>query len=710
MNKIITLFTLVTCLGALRSPAQAQHNVKVFLSDSGVKVVEEQAPSYIPKVLFPPTIARTISCMNFAQTDTVMNMDVASMDIVLVSETRIRIEMIFSLVISGQLSVDGCATGSCQDTLTVDNGHALLDFDLTIVGGKAQVVTRNVELDIRPDEFSFQLGGCGLTGDAINNAIEFGETWILDFVSERISALAGDSIGPFLQRFLGGLGMESPFVSASISDLFFPNDGISVTADVGFPVPFEVNRCTAEYDMGPPATELGASAPDMQNIGSDLGLAVNLGLVNNGFYSFWRTGLMCLDEQRIAALGVDLDLGMVGALLPGFPAGTTFTMETKLTDYPRLTSKPADGARLAIKLSGILLDVHGDRPDGTRNTLHVEASIEATALIIVNPKDNTIYAQLEDAEILQLVIEDERTAVDAGFDIAGIRHLVKNGLLPPIIEEIGAIPLTGAVFAALDYAVVLRTLTTNKAYLSAELDVFRAPKNDENAPDTQIAYPDFLVNPHTAIVAMTGLDAEVATELLQYEVTVDGEARPVSFTGEIKVGQLGVSKAYEVQVAAVDLAGNVDPSPSVATILVDGILPTALLSGPRNVNADEGPVTLKWTMNDDLSTPAEMPTRLEVYKILDSSDALSAKLIDTYELPPGTTSYQVDLSGRGGLYRVEVHVTDNAGNEGVSSMLLTSAESCGCSVGNSRSGLGTAFFFLLLGFLALGRRKQHHES
>lgn len=706
MHKPTILTALVAFLALSASAAEAQHDARAFLSEAGIKVVEKQAPSYIPKVLFPPAINQSISCMNFSQSDTVMNLDVASMDLAIVDDTRIRVEMVFSLLISGQLSVDGCANGSCQDTLTVDNGHVTMDFDMSVVDGKASVSVNSVLLDVRPDEFSFELSGCGLTGDAINNAIEFGETWVLDYVGAQINDIAADAIGPFVERFLGGLGMESPFVSASIRDLYFPNKGVSATVDVGFPVPFEVNRCTAEFDKGPPKKELGASAPDMTGTNSQLGLAVNLGLLNNGFYSFWRTGLMCLDEERIAALGVHLDLGIVGALLPGFPAGTKFSLETKLTDYPRVSSEPAEGARLKVNLSGVILDIHGDRPDGTRNTLHVEVGVEATALIVVNPKDNTIYAQLEAAEILELVIEDERTAADEGFDIAGIRHLVKDGLLPPILEEIGAVPVSGAVFAALDYAVVLRTLKTNQAYLSAEVDVYRAPKDDVNPPDTQIAYSDSLVNPHTAIVAMTGQDAEISAELLRYEITVDGEARPIGFMGEVKVGQFGVSKAYEVQVAAVDLADNVDPTPSTATILVDGIIPTAILRGPRNVNADDGPVSMSWTMSDDLSSPADMQVRVEVYKVVDPSDALSAQLLDTYDLGAGVTSYEVDLSGRGGLYRVEVHVTDSAGNEGISSMLLSSANSGGCSVGNSRSGLGTAFVFLLLAFAAIRRRRQ----
>ncbi len=695
------------CMGTALRTANAQHDVRVFLSEDGIREVEKQAPSYVPAVLFPPTLTKSIGCMDFEQRDSVVNFSVEALDIVLVSETRISMEIVFSLGISGQLLVNGCVSASCQDTINVESGHAILDFDLSVVGGEAQVTTRNVDLDIRPNEFAFGLDECGLTGTAVTNAVEFGEGWILEFVLEKVEEFAQDSIDPLLEDLLAGLSMHSSFVDASVQDMYFPNNGISLTADVSFPIPFENDSCTAEFDVPAPGRAQGASVPNLQGPdAAELNVAVNLGLINNAFYSFWRTGLLCLNEQRIAALGVDLDLSIAGALLPGFPAGTTFGLDLKLSDYPKISAENAEGARVTVSIAGLQIDLHGDRPDGSRNTLQVEVSVDATALIVVDPATNTLFAQLEAAEITKLAIADEREAANEGFDVAGIQHLVHDGLLPAILEELGPIPVTGSVFAALDYSVILRSVQTNKAYLSAGIDVFRAPKDDTAAPDTQIVFPEGISNPHTAAIRMRGFDAEIPSELLRFEIRVDGESLPMSIMSEIKIGEFGKTRTYDVEIAAVDLAGNVDPTPSTGQLLVDGIIPTVTLAGARVLNADEGATTFRWSLGDDVTEVQEIAVLAKVYKVENPSDALSARLLETAELAPGATQFEVDLSGKGGLYRVEIVATDKAGNEGVSSFLLTSACPGGCSVGNSRSGLGTAFFLLGLALVAAGRRRK----
>ena len=136
-----------------------------------------------------------------------------------------------------------------------------------------------------------------------------------------------------------------------------------------------------------------------------------------------------LTDQHVAALGVHLDLTTVGVMLPGFPAGTDFSFELTTTDYPRVrpsTASDSLGSEVTLEISGLIIDLHGDRPDGTRNTLHVEIDLNARAAIGIDPASNSIMAQIMGAEITKMVMEDERKATGDGFDVARMTQMVQD--------------------------------------------------------------------------------------------------------------------------------------------------------------------------------------------------------------------------------------------------------------------------------------------
>ena len=391
-------------------------------------------------------------------------------------------------------------------------------------------------------------------------------------------------------------------------------------------------------------------------------------------------------------------------MMPGFPAGTEFSLELNFTDYPQIRGAGTDESSLTLAIEGIELQLHGDRPDGSRNTLAAELSLEATAKLGISPGSNAIYAQLAGVEVTHMRLSDERDATGAGFDVARIEQLLDQAILPNMLHEMGPIPITGPVFEVSNYAILLRSIKTNKAYASAGVDLFAIPENDTGAPDTTIVDAPALGNAKSAVIRVGGTDAEIPSELLKYQVTVNGEVREPTFIRDIKVGAAGFTNTYDVTVAAIDLAGNIDSSPVTATMLVDGIVPFVAVQGARSRDADEGPTEVRWNMSDDSTASEVLRTRLEIYELKDPADALSAQLVETQELALGATSAMVDLEKAGGLYRVEVHVVDEAGNDSRSSLLLSSATAGGCSTGGT-SGSGSAALLLLALGLVWRRRR-----
>lgn len=709
-SALLMVSTAFFSLTAFATPAQAQHDVHAFLSERGVAFIENNASTFIPSVIEPQPYTKALGCMDFEQRNTVVNLSLDRLDIQMPADNRVQVALDLTIDVEGELYVDdlyAClGEVTCQDTMSLRSASAVVDMDLEIVGGLPQVTVRDVELDLDPENFDFALNGCGVTGSALTSVVGFAEDWLLYFAEVQLASIAEENLAPMVQSVLAGMSMDGSYASASIESLSFPDNGVRIVAQGGLKEKYEAAECIRAYDDGGPQVETGASVPDLAGAASsDLNVAINLGLINQGLYAVWHRGLLCLSDGHLAELGVELDLEQYAALLPGFPAGSKLAMEMQFTKYPRVVGTAADSAELTVVIEKFEIDLHAETPSGARRTLHAELDLEAAARLVVDPASNAIHVQLLGAEIVRMKLRDERAATDDGYDVARIQQLVHDGILPALLEELGSIPVSGSVFAVADFAVLLRSVASNSAYLTAGVDLFRIPSNDQNAPDTQIlGAPTTITNPHDARLLLGGSDAEIPEELLQYQVTVNGVARPQTFIKEVLIGEFGVTQSYDVQVAAVDLSGNVDPSPATSTLVVDGVVPFVMVDGPRIRPADEGPVEVRWTMRDDQTTAAELQVRVEVYELQDPSDALSARLIHSLELAAGETRTMVELENPGGVYRVEVHATDEAGNDSKSSLLLSTASTGACSVGGQGHG-NTLLLLLALGIVIRRRRR-----
>jgi len=703
----------ITTLVALATTAQAQHDVHAFLSEKGVSFVENHAASFLPSTIEPEPYTKAVACMDFVQRDTVVNLNLNRLDIQMPAADEIRVALDVSIDVQGELYVDdlyAClGEVTCQDSMSLQGAAAVIDLNVEIVNGQPRVSIRDVDIDLNSDTFEFSLDGCGVTGSALSSVVGFAQDWLLYFAEIQLASMAEENLAPQLEGLLAGLSMDDSYVSASIESLSFPNNGILVAAQGGIKRKYEAAECIRAYDDGGPSTETGDSVPNLQDASaSDLSVAVNIGLINQGLYAVWHRGLMCLSSGHLAELGVELDLTHAATLLPGFPAGSAIDMDLTFTKYPKVEGSISSDAELAVVIEGLQIDLHGDRPDGTRNTLHAELDVRAAARLALDPSTNAIAVQLLDATITRMEIRDERSATEDGYDVARIQQMVHDAILPKIIDGLGTIPVSGAVFATESFAVMLRSMHTSSAYLSVGADLFAIPQNDQEAPDTKIlSAPTTVVNPTNARLVLAGSDSEIPEELLQYIITINGVESPPTFLRETTIGQSGSSETYEVQVAAVDLAGNIDPTPATASITVDGTVPVIVVSGPRTRSADEGPVEVRWTMSDDRSEASTLSVRVDVFDLEDPSDALSARLMDSQELAPGTTSTVVELDNVGGVYRVEVHAIDEAGNDAQSSLLLGIASSGGCSAGGQGTS-GPLLLLLAMAFAFFGQRRKRY--
>lgn len=716
MSRLTSLAAVAAVLGLSAASAHA-HDLTGHVSTSGIDFLEVQLPTYVPTHIEPPELTQTLfTCpgdrpVNLTQYDTNVDLAVNAFDLSVPSDDTLRVDLNISAWADGQAFIENpflCfGSTTCQDHMSIEGARAVIDFGLSVSpSGDARVTVDSVELLLAPDDIQFSLSGCAID-DIVNWVVDFAKDWFFDFLVQKVEDIAAEQLAPVLQEMIGGftqfdgtLGFTS--YAARIESVDLDNNGLFVGADADLYSDFPADSCIAANDPGEPASQAGTvpnltSGPD-----AHLGVAVNLGLMDDALYQVWRDGMMCMTDDHLRELGLDVHLDIVGLLLPGFEAGTEFSLDAKITEPPRVAATNSSDAELTLHVIGVEADVIGTAPDGSTKTIHVETDLAATAVVGLDPDLNALVLDIGGAEMTRLLIEE-----DIGIDDARIAQLMDDAIIPLLMEEMAQMQITAPIFNFADYYLILRDVHTDVGYAVAKADLFRAPADDTRAPDTSItSSPTGVVNPKTAIVRVSGSDSEVPSELLRYRVTVDGEARDPSYIREFKVGGYGVTKTYQVQVSALDLADNADPSPALTEVTVDGIPPDITIVGDRTRQSD-GAVELEWIIGDDLTADADMVSSIIVYRVLDRTDPANVEVVGTGDFAPGQTAATVDLDP-GELYRVEIHVEDGAGNDSRASVMVTVlGDGGGCSASsNGGAGSGALLIIIIIGFVAIARRRR----
>lgn len=711
---MLTKTALAFTAAALAGPAAHAHQLRGYISQAGLDFISAQVPALVPKDIYPGPISKDFSCMTATQRNTHVQLEVHEFSISIPQEGRLRLYLNISADGEGELFVDDpyACFGEmlCQDTIYIHDARATIDFDIMIDGGKPTAVFRSVDLQLSEDDIELNMSGCA-AGDVAEWMIDFAKDYVIDFLLAKAEEMAVEALGPKVEEMLGGVGafegqIQSTDFSAALEDLFVEQGGIDIGVDVSMTSMFEAAECVRDLDAGAPQ-DIAGELPDLGQVASHLGLALNFGLVNGALYQVWRQGLTCIDGDSLAALGVHIPTAHIMQLLPGFPPGTTLDMEMRLTEPPRLTSAggndDVDTLDMVAVIEGVELKLIGHLPDGSDKIIDVGMDARATMALGIDPGSNAMVATPVGMEMTRMEI-DQVYAAETGVDSARLLQVVHQQLLPKLLDKFGAIPVTGPVFSKGEYAVILRGVGNNQAFLTLNADLFHIPAGDIGQPETSIIeYPSGPVSVENSTIRVSAVDGMIPTELLRYNVTVDGEARPLTYVRKFVVGTAGESATYDVQVSAVDLGGNTDDTPASVQVTVDGIAPVVYLEGERIRDMDGGSTQLSWTMTDDMTETALLGARIELYEVKDESDLLSREHVETIELGPGVTSATVDITD-GAMYQAEVHVTDAVGNESIATVLLDSKNGCGCSAGGGSTGLTT--LLTGLGALLVLRRRR----
>ncbi len=692
------------------------HEIRGYVSAKGVEFIEAQIPSYVPSELQAPPLSRKFACVTATQHNTDVTLAVNNLDLSMPANDQFRVDITLSATANGQLDIENpyacLGRAGCTDTLTIDSTRAVVDFTIHIENGVPVVTLSALDLQLNEDDIDVKLADCAIKG-VVNTIIGFAKGWILDFIEAKVEEIAVTQIGPLLQEMVAGfinndVSVLDTDVAVDLKDLLISPSGIELGIDIDLSSPNAPAACV-DSDPGEPESQPGAAPPFAQSMLAHMGVAVNFGAVDDILYHVWRRGLTCITGDYLEALGIHIDFDHLTALLPGFPSGTTLGLRLHLSAPPSIRGIASQDAKVSMVMKGIEVELIATTPSGNEETLGFSLDVSAIGEVAIEPGSNALIARMQAADITRMDM-NEFAATQLGFDTAQIMTMMNTQIVPKLLTQMGDLPITGSFFNFADYAIILRGLeTSSEAFLQAEIDLFRAPANDTTAPETTIlGSPTGIVSPRDALIRVGGTDSQIPSELLRYKVVVNDEIRPLSPITKFTIGEVGVTDTYKVQVAAIDLNGNEDITPAIIEMTVDGIAPTILISGDRAKLLDSGgTVELAWTASDDLTNNDRLLTTVSVYRLKDPTDPVSAELVDEFALGANESSVSVDV-GSGSVYRVEVHVTDEAGNTASSAMLVDVSGGCGCrSAGGSQGALPILMVMMLVSLVMRRRRRNN---
>ena len=396
----------------------------------------------------------------------------------------IRVALDVSGRAAGEMSLDGifgCVGEEiCRDDVTITNARAIADFQIEVAQGEPTVSVHNVDLELAPEDLSIQFSECGID-DVANSVIEFARDTLLDVILAAAENLAEERLAPRIEELIAGFAtydadLGPAEVALEIVSARAETGGMFLQADIDATSRYPAAECLGG-DPGDPDTQV-AEAPDLAaGVSAHLGVAVNLGLLDDALYHVWRAGLMCMTDDHLTNLGVEIDLDRyAGGLLPGFAPGTEFGLDLTLARPPKMVASESGDARISLVAKRVQADLTGRGPDGDVGELHAEIDLEASARVAVDRSTNALVLAIEGAEITRLHLEDE---VETGVDPARLEQIIEEQVLPTALSEVGEIPVTGSIFGVTDYYVLLREVRT----LSGQ-------------PAQQVDQPGILFSPH----------------------------------------------------------------------------------------------------------------------------------------------------------------------------------------------------------------------
>ncbi|MEM6731896.1 MAG: hypothetical protein AAF658_10090, partial [Myxococcota bacterium] len=552
------------------------------------------------------------------------------------------------------------------------------------------VTVEQLEVGISAQNTQVAIGECGLYDDLVNTLYGWFENTIIDrakdglatAVTELAPEMAETALNTIANEGVEALGLR---VFVAPETIAVGSEEIRVTLGSGIEALTPPERCSPG---GGPITPRSLFPPSPSPLGG-ASFAVSRDFANHLIDVAWRQGWLCLDTRD---LELDLSSGL-NDIAPGLEVSA-------VVSTPIRPSVDFTETQVAIQLPSLQVQLGIELPNTAPSVMTVEGSASIGASIILDPVDRSV--RLIPTELNAGRLDVLTVSGPLSLDPDGLRGLVDTVLMPAFKDQLEPLTVAGGVFSASGFAVSLVDLTSDQESISLAVDLFAGAANDRTPPETILESPMPTTAPATLAFTMASLDESPPERQLSHRLTIDGvrEAEPRNGRNLVVSGL--TSGTHVIEIAAVDLAGNEDPTPVFATFDVDADPPQIdLVQAPRGAVREER-IEIVHVVRDNQTATANIRVDYTIGEVARAN--VEDLVVGQGSLAAGEPLILENLMEDRG-YRVTLTAIDEAGNESKLDFAFAIDRTPTLDCSNTGGSLLWATF-LCVGMLFFGRRRR----
>ena len=557
-----------------------------------------------------------------------------------------------------------------------------------------------VDIDLSSEDLIIDSVGCAV-GDVATWLFDAFETWALDLLTPRLEAAIGERISMALTDLFAdtvGLSIEREgfLIAGRLESLDLTRmHGITVGggADITW---------TGETIYDDPAPEVLAPEGDAlpEDVVGDFQIAVSDRLVNLALYEAWRGGLMrrlLADQSRsieLGGAGIATTIGLTGVTR----LDISFDIERPLTvSFGRVAPDVAE-----LTMNDLHVTVDATPSSGPTTRIEIYASGRAQASLTMSAELGGMIMDVRDMELSSVRIETDDE--ELGLGGARLSAFVSGTVAPMLAGRLTGLPVAPGLHPIMGTFIHVRTVASSGGWQRVGADLVRVDPDDVVPPDTMFVAPATLAAAGTAAFDVTGTDNDTPEGLLRYVAWLDGSPLNEGAASSLNTVRFDVTGGeHTIEVAAIDLNDNQDPTPVSHTFMVDGTPPTLVVTSSPPAIVNTPTIGATW-MASDPEGPIE--TRW-VLRSVGEGGVTSVVQEAPFGPDTGVLELATGAFENNTLYELEIIVRDEAGNVTSAAFGFARAggsSGCAASPGNAPSApLGA---LLLVVALVLTRRRR----
>jgi len=714
MKTHLTTIIVLGLLTSIVTPAAAQPMcsgaLRLRVNESGLKFIAQQVKPLVPSSVAIPAIKKSVIDWPIASKDAIVETQAQNAKIKL---KDLQLSMTGdSLEVRGKVDVDtagpvtvynayfGAGTADCHANVKVRDLQLIIGLKFTTNGSRINTKVTEAHLSLDNKNTVLALNQCAL-GNILTSVVNFLRKHFMGAIQLGVSKIAKSKIPALVAAKLDEtISISKEFkgfkITGSLDALDTDSLGVEIGLGAGIALASKKSApCLGQVNTTPAAVCNSVHPKLRPAVDAMFGVGVSQQLINQGLHAAWRSGLTCVDSDRLTSPLLAQGMDKLATVL-GQPKGTKLLFNLRLLTPPRVGMSASGG--LAMYLDSLVLRIVMTPPGGPNNEVMVRTGISAAVVPWINPGDNSVALDIKSLSVANLELPSaiENKGDGLALDPARLNRFIAEVALPMIKEKLSEGPLSPSVVAVKSFLVEMKRFEVGNGFLAAYVNGHRpTPGNDKTPPNTKLKgdLPS-LVGPGVLRVRAGGTDNKTPSALLRFRARVDrGAWTKPAYGGFLQVA-VG-SGNHRVEVAAMDHDGNLDPTPAVYQVTVDDVMPQLTFWGAPDPVVVDDHVTVGFDGRDDRTPSDKLVFVAQLYR--NNPVDGTSDLVEYQTLAPGVRQATFSLEQEG-VYRLRVMVQDSAGNLTSHDMGFL-VDHTGCSVSGGAGTLpplGLAALLLLL--------------